>query len=107
MALTYEQLGFVFPLENFTPGTGQKEISITLGFEGQNVQYATAVLQSFDLRYQGPNDHHVLQETVSLTTDVSDLGVRVTCRILLRDGSGNIDDPFIGNVQAVVIADIA
>lgn len=106
MALVFAEVQFQFLAEFFTPGGGQKELVSTLGFDGR-VQNATAVLQSFDLRYQGSKDHHVLQETVWLTAGVSPPnGVNVTCRILLRDGSGNIDDPFIGNVNVVVFADV-
>jgi len=32
--------------------------------------------------------------------------VEVSARFLLRDGSGNIDDPYSGSIDAVVIADV-
>jgi hypothetical protein len=105
MALAFEVVQFEFIGENFKQGSGQKELISTPVFGG-HVQNATAALQSFDLRYQR-SDHHVLQETVWLDASVSAAGVvTVTCRILLRDGSGNIDDPFTGSVNVVVIADV-
>ena len=49
----------------------------------------------------------VEQEVDLDITRISGNAVTVAADFLLRDGSGNIDDPFSGFVQAVVVADTA
>jgi hypothetical protein len=63
-------------------------------------------LQGFDIRYTN-GDHHVLQESIEVSAFVLGGGVvDVAANLLLRDGSGNIDDPYSGTIDAVVLADV-
>ena len=102
MALEFRQLTIHF---DPTRGRRQRE-SQTVTF-GAHVQKAEAMLKGFRLRFNN-GDHHILEQEVDLDiTRVSGNAVTVAADFLLRDGSGNIDDPFSGFVQAVVVADTA
>ena len=82
--------------------------SETVTFGGQ-VLKAEALLNGFDIKYDN-KDHNVLRQKINLYLDKDPNNsntVRVTAEFLLRDSSGNIDDPFSGWVDAVVIADVA
>jgi hypothetical protein len=71
------------------------------------VEKAEAMLKGFDIRYTN-GDHHVLQQRIDLDViAINNNTVTISSQFLLRDSSGNIDDPFRGFVQAVVIADTA
>ncbi|MGF1476762.1 MAG: hypothetical protein ACFB6S_14485 [Geminicoccaceae bacterium] len=70
------------------------------------VQKAEAMLKGFNIRYTN-GDHHILEQEIDLDTRIVGNTVEVSADFLLRDGSGNIDDPYTGWVQAVVIADTA
>ena len=110
MALAFEVASDEFTFDTFQPGEGQPPHVHNVSFGENRVQNAWAILQGFDLHYQGSHDHHVLRESVNLYTGISlsSLGtVDVTIEILLRDGSGNIDDPYAGKITFLVIADLA
>jgi hypothetical protein len=92
---------------NFDPTSGQVQaLTIrTPPFRG-NVVRAQAMLKGFDIRYTN-GDHHVLREEIDLDVSLDPAHpntVLVQANFLLRDSSGNIDDPFAGRVEAVVIA---
>jgi hypothetical protein len=103
MAMEFsEQLNFSF---DPTAGRIQQLTLRTAPFRG-NVTRVQALLKGFDITYNN-GDHHVLREEIDLDAAVDPAHpttVNVTARFLLRDSSGNIDDPFSGNVRAVVIA---
>jgi hypothetical protein len=70
------------------------------------VRIAECALQGFNVKYDD-GDHHILQETIQITNIVvNGTQVSFTVNFLLRDGSGNIDDPFEGQVNVLVIADV-
>ncbi len=71
------------------------------------VQKAEAMLKGFNIRYTN-GDHHLLEQEIDLdVVRVSGNAVEIAADFLLRDGSGRIDDPYTGWVQAVVVADTA
>ena len=101
MAIVMAKTHFEFP--NVT-GSAQRLIN-TINF-GRTVQNVAAVLQGFDIQYTN-GDHHVLEESIEVSAFVLSGGVvDVSADLLLRDGSGNIDDPYSGIIDAVVIADV-
>ena len=102
MALEMRQITIHF---DTTSGRKQRE-EATAVFSAR-VEKAEAMLKGFNLRYAN-GDHHVLEQEIDLDiTQVNNNTVTVAADFLLRDGSGNIDDPYRGFVQAVVIADTA
>jgi hypothetical protein len=94
---------------NFDTTTGQvQEEKATVVFN-QPVNRFVAALQGYDLSYAGGEDHHLGQLVVELFSDRTpgtNNAVDVTVRYLLRDASGNIDDPYQGAVGVHVIADV-
>lgn len=72
-----------------------------------------AVLKGFRVGYAN-GDHHILAMEIDLdVTNVAPLSptsgqsvVTVAADLLLRDSSGNVDDPFEGFVQGVLIAQV-
>jgi hypothetical protein len=100
---------FTDPLTfNFNPTTGQPATLQlrTPPFRG-NVLKAQAMLAGFDITYRN-GDHHVLREEIELSVNgdaAHPNTVLVNAAFLLRDSSGNIDDPFSGSMKAVVIAE--
>ena len=91
---------------NFPNATGRVQTQrLPVAFSGA-VRNAAAVLQGFNVQYNN-GDHELLQETIQLfVTDFNNNTFVVEARLLLRDGSGNIDDPYSGTINAVVIADV-
>ena len=88
-----------------TRGRTQRE-SGTATFGGR-VLKAQAFLNGFDIGYNN-GDHEILRQKIDLyVTRINNNRVDIAADFLLRDGSGNIDDPYSGWVQAVVIADVA
>ena len=88
-----------------TAGRIQQLTARTPPFRG-SVLRAQAMLKGFDITYNN-GDHHVLREEIALDVALDPAHpttVNVTATFLLRDSSGNIDDPFSGNVRAIVIA---
>lgn len=67
---------------------------------------AKALFKGHDIHFAN-GDHHVLQQQIALSTRVVGHTVEVQASFLLRDGSGNTDDPYDGGVDAVVIAETA
>ena len=71
------------------------------------VQSAEAMLKGFNIRYTN-GDHHVLEQEIDLDiVRIAGNTVEIAADFLIRDGSGRIDDPYTGWVQAVVVADTA
>jgi hypothetical protein len=102
MALEMRQLTMNF---DATSGIVQEQ-QATAVFSAR-VEKAEAMLKGFDIRYTN-GDHHVLQQRIDLDViAINNNTVTISSQFLLRDSSGNIDDPFRGFVQAVVIADTA
>jgi len=102
MATLIQKLVFPFPS---VTGIRQQQIH-QLNF-GRSVNTAFAMLAGFEIQYNN-GDHHVLQEQIQVEVNgINGTSVSVAATFLLRDGSGNIDDPYSGFISALVIADVA
>jgi hypothetical protein len=100
MALEMREVTMNF---DFTSGIEQRQES-TAVFNAP-VEQAQTMLKGFSIQY-GNGDHHILKQEIALdVVSINNNTVTVAANFLLRDDSGNIDDPFGGFVQAVVIAD--
>ena len=103
MATAIQKLVFPFPSV-----TGKRQVQIRRLEFGRPINGdAFAMLAGFEIQYDN-GDHHVLQEQVQVDVNgVNGTSVDVAATFLLRDGSGNIDDPYSGFISALVIADVA
>ncbi|MGH3972506.1 MAG: hypothetical protein ACRDS9_04170 [Pseudonocardiaceae bacterium] len=102
MAVAFQALTFDF---DESKGAIQ-ELEDTASF-GRRIRVAEAVLQTFDVLYTRVDAelHRFMIFIDVVDVDESAGNVRVRVRYLLRDKSGNIDDPFRGRITAIVIAD--
>ena len=101
MAIKMVKENFAFPSV-----TGPQQLQTRQINFGGTVQNVAVILQGFNLQYD-KGDHHILEESVEVGGFVLPNGVvEVTAFLLLRDGSGNIDDPYSANIDAVVLADV-
>jgi hypothetical protein len=90
---------------DFDPTVGRTQVErITVPFTG-TVRSAGAALKGFDVTYNN-GDHELLREVIDLNVEHDTNSVTVTASLLLRDSSGNIDDPFSGHVECLIIADV-
>ncbi len=102
MATEIQKLAFSFPSV-----TGRRQQQIHQLNFGRPVKNAFAALAGFEVQYDN-GDHHILQEQIQVEVNgVNGIFVSVAANFLLRDGSGNIDDPYSGFISALVIAEIA
>lgn len=104
MATVIQKLVFPFPSV-----TGKRQTQIRRLEFGHPIKADTAfaMLAGFEIQYNN-GDHHVLQEQVQVDVNgINGTSVDVAATFLLRDGSGNIDDPYSGFISALVIADVA
>jgi hypothetical protein len=73
---------------------------------GGPVREADTALKGFNIFYAN-GDHHVLREQVDIDVlSVNNNVVNFAVDFVLRDSSGNFDDPFGGSVEVLVIADV-
>ncbi len=71
----------------------------------KNVIRAEALINGFDIKYTN-SDRHILQQKIDTKVSlINGRNVEVDIAFLLRDSSGNIDDPYEGSVDVVVIAE--
>jgi hypothetical protein len=98
MATVIQKLVFPFPS---VTGVRQQQIR-RLDF-GRPINTAFAMLGGFEIQYNN-GDHHILQEQIQVEVNgINGTSVSVAATFLLRDGSGNIDDPYSGSVIADVV----
>ena len=101
MAIVMTSLHFDFPSRSGFQQQQNRSINL-----GGVVRQVAVMLRSFEVHYNN-GDHHVLQERMQLDIVGNNGGVvEVQATFLLRDGSGNIDDPYSGAMDAVIIADV-
>ncbi|MEM8779754.1 MAG: hypothetical protein AAGF26_12945 [Cyanobacteria bacterium P01_G01_bin.49] len=101
MALDFKSKRVVF---SSNEGIEQKETA-TFNFN-KNVIRAEAVINGFNIQYT-EQDRHILQQKIDTRVSlINGNKVDVDIAFLLRDSSGNIDDPYEGTVDVVVIAEI-
>ena len=90
----------------FDPTQGQRQyLEDSVHFTGR-VNKAEAAIKGFSLGYTS-NDHHIWRQQITVDkVEIQDNVVRFGVSILIRDSSGEIDDPFDGSVEVLVIADV-
>lgn len=102
MAIDFRELTI-----NFDPTRGRTQREEATAVFSAPVQKAQAMLKGFRIGYTN-GDHHVLRQEIDLdVVRINNNTVTVAADFLLRDSSGNIDDPYSGYVQCVVVADTA
>src|SRR5207248_11386459 len=90
----------------------------SVDFEGRRIlrdQKQVPILQAalvgFDIHFDNgehPVNRLEIQATgVGIVPDTRDTEAQATVRFLIRDASGNIDDPFSGVVEVLFIAEVA
>ena len=91
----------------FDPTSGRPQRESATAVFGGPVRRANAALKGFNIGYTN-GDHEVLRQEVDVdVTSILNNTVTVAVDFLLRDSSGDIDDPFSGSVEVLVIADVA
>ena len=91
----------------FDPTSGRPQRETATAVFGARVRRATAALKGFNIGFTN-GQHPVLREEIDIdVTSILDNTVTVAVDFLIRDSSGNIDDPFSGSVEVLVLADVA
>jgi hypothetical protein len=100
-------LAFKVVRVNFPATTGRDQTVNSFADFNSTVKTAQVAINGFDTTYRN-GDHHLGELRVDCSSSPTFSGRRVDFSInfLLRDFSGNIDDPFSGWVDALVIADV-
>lgn len=105
MALRLKRVQFTFPSTTGSQANQIQTISFS-EFPG-TIRTASAAINGFDARFTN-EDRDLGRLKVDIDVlDVSSSSVRLRGEILLRDFSGNVDDPFQGSITGLVIADVA
>jgi hypothetical protein len=92
---------------NFDPTSGREQRESGTAVFNSTVRRANAALKGFSIGYNN-GDHELLRETVDVdVTSIISNTVTVAVDFLLRDSSGNIDDPYSGFAEVLVMADVA
>jgi hypothetical protein len=91
---------------SFDPTQGQIQNEQGAVVFPSNVVRADVSIAGYDIRYNN-GDHHISRQIIDPVVE-SIQGSTVFFRVnfLLRDSSGNIDDPFSGTVHVLVIAEV-
>ena len=89
----------------FDPTSGREQRETGAVVFPTNVRRAEAAINGYSITYNN-GDHHILAQKIDVDQPrISANTVFVDVNFLLRDSSGNIDDPFSGFVDVTVIAD--
>ena len=90
---------------SFDPTSGREQRETGAVVFPTNVRRAEAALNGYSISYNN-GDHHILAQKIDVDVPrVVGNTVFVDVNFLLRDSSGNIDDPFSGFVDVMVVAD--
>ncbi|HKG61667.1 MAG TPA: hypothetical protein VKB05_18060 [Pyrinomonadaceae bacterium] len=90
----------------FDPTKGKTQSEVGSVAFPHDVKRAEVCLAGFDIQYDN-GDHHVLRQIIDAKIERIEFGtVYFRVQFLLRDSSGNTDDPFSGIVYVLVIADV-
>ena len=91
----------------FDPTSGRAQRESATAVFGSRVRRASAALKGINIGYTN-GDHELLRQEVDIdVTTILNNAVTVAVDFLLRDASGNIDDPYSGSVEVLVLADVA
>jgi hypothetical protein len=69
------------------------------------VKSARAVMRGFHIKFDN-NEHPLLEHTAKLQVSINGNVVTINGTLMWRDNSGNIDDPFEGEVDYTIIAEV-
>lgn len=90
---------------NFDPTSGREQRETGAVVFSSQVRRAEAALNGYSITYNN-GDHNILAQKIDVDVPrISGNTVFVDVNFLLRDSSGNIDDPFSGFVDVTVVAD--
>lgn len=100
MPIDFQRQRAVFPSKS---GGGQS-VELSFVFPGPVIQ-AESAINGYSIGFS-ESDRHIYRVKVdTAVTSISSNVVKVRVDYLLRDSSGNIDDPFEGYVDVLVIVD--
>ena len=100
MALQFKEGWITFP-----PATGRRQRgSSTVTFSG-TIRAFQVVMKGYNIRYDNV-DHRILELELDLDSSRRGSTVTVNADFVLRDSSGNFDDPYEGWMNFVVMADV-
>lgn len=69
------------------------------------VKDARAVMRGFHIKFDN-DEHPLLEHIAKLNTSINGNVVTVSGILMWRDNSGNIDDPFEGDVDYTIIVNV-
>lgn len=100
-------LAFQLVRVNFPVTAGREQAINSAAIFGGSVRTAHITLNGFDIRF-GNGEHPLVQLKIDCNgpSSITGNGVFFSVNVLMRDSSGNIDDPFGGYVDVLVIADL-
>ncbi len=105
MALEIQKLDRI--VFDSTTGVFPQELPVNSRPFRARVQQAEVMLQGFHVEFRN-GDHHVWREQIDLSVaGINANTVSIRARLGLRDSSGNVDDPYSGWIDAVIVADTA
>lgn len=91
----------------FDPTKGQIQTQTGAVVFNSPVTRADVAISAFDIRYND-SDHDILRMMVGAEVqNIEGATVFYQVQFLLRDDSGDIDDPFSGSVDVLVMAQLA
>ncbi|WP_247231713.1 hypothetical protein [Telluribacter sp. SYSU D00476] len=100
MALEFQTIRIDFPSRRDAEQTINRSATFS-----RNIRSVGAAINGFNMRFSN-GDHHLLQEKVDINEiTFRDRTANFSVNLLLRDGSGHIDDPYSGFVDVLLIAE--
>lgn len=100
MALAFKTVRIKFP-----SAKGEEQHQDGVAVFDKGVKAADASLKGFNVQYT-ESDHHLLVIEIHVNNvSINDTKVSFGVDYLLRDHSGNIDDPYEGWIDVLVTAD--
>ncbi len=94
-----EQVNF----ESYYGGEHTTQVKVTFP---TNVSKVESMIQGYNIQYNN-GDHYILRNEIATSVTFSGKDVFLTVTILLRDNSGNVDDPYSGWVDVLVCAEMS
>src|ERR1700757_4426332 len=98
-AVRFQTLNF-----DFLSATGSEQKLQKNAIFPSNVLQASAAIGGLEIGYTN-SDHHLWKQTIKLKLDPVQNVVPVEVTYLLRDSSGDVDDPYDGKIDVLVIAE--
>jgi hypothetical protein len=89
---------------DFVSATGAEQKLQKNAIFPSNVLHASAAIGGFAIGYTN-SDHHLWKQTINVKLEPVQNVVPVEVTYLLRDSSGDVDDPYDGTIDVLVIAE--